>query len=469
MNVLLVSPFQDIEPYIMPNLGLGYLCSALKNAGHYVEYLDCCKVNMSIKGWAAKIETNTYDVIGIQLISYNYQNVRKMLQTVKQCSPEPITIVGGAHAKAVPERLLKNTPEIDYVIYGEGEIALVQLLAELENSNTPRLHGISNLVWRDDNQVVKNKKEYIEKLDDLAFPAWEYMDPRTYSKIPHGLLCKQLPIAPISTSRGCCYNCAFCSACFDGNKIRRRSPANVLAEIELLVNNYGVKEFHFEDDNFTFNKTFASEVCQGIIDRKLQIVWACPNGVRLDTLDIELLQLMEKSGCYSFALGIESGSEKVLKLMKKSVTVQTYHEKIRLIKNNTNIKITGFFIFGFPGETEADLEITKQFIMQEPLDRISVGPFIPFPGTPIFNKLLTENKIAHDYDWSLLSVYNNDIYVSSKRSKQELFREIRIIHIRFFLRFKIILSILAEFKSLKQVIVAMRMLWFWLGLGKMKS
>ncbi len=470
MRILLVVPYQKTEPYVLPNLGLGYLASALRNRGHEVSYLDCIKKRLDFQSWGKLLKENSYDIIGIQMYSYTYSSVKHLFRTAKDILPKVINVVGGPHANAIPEQTLYNSPEIDYLIHGEGERSLPDLIDILENGFFEKKSSISNLTWRDNGYIRVNEKSFIDDLDNLALPAWDLMDPRTYPILSHGLLNRANPIAPIFATRGCPYSCSFCSASINmGSKIRKRTPSKIVDEIEMLVKEYGVKEIHFEDDNFTFYKDFASEVCQLIMDRGIKIFWACPNGVRLDSLDSNLLKLMERSGCYSFALGIESGSDKVLKLMNKGTLSQEMRKKIRLIAETTKIRMTGFFIFGFPGENEDDLKQTEELILNEPLHRIAVGPFVPLPGTQIYKTLVEENKLPQDYDWNLLSPYEENVFTMRTVNKKKLFKSVRAVHLKFYLRPMVIFGVLSELNSFKQLMVALRMFFFWLGMVKIKK
>jgi radical SAM superfamily enzyme YgiQ (UPF0313 family) len=178
---------------------------------------------------------------------------------------------------------------------------------------------------------------------------------------------------------------------------------------------------------------------------------------------------MERSGCYSFALGIESGSDRVLKMMKKSSSVRKISEKIRLISENTNIRMTGFLICGYPGETEDDLRQTEKLIMREPLDRIAVGPFIPLPGTEIYKELLREKKLSENHNWDSFSPYEERVFTSGTVSAERLLKFLRNMHLRFYLRPKIMFGVLSEINSFKQFKVALKMFLFWLGIVKFKK
>ena len=173
------------------------------------------------------------------------------------------------------------------------------------------LSKINNIAFRDAVKgITVNTVKLCEDLDSIPNPAWDLIDPRTYPISPHGTFSKSYPVAPIITSRGCPYLCTFCAGFKStGRKLRRRSVKMVLDEINYLYRVYGVREFHIEDDNFTLQKEYVMEFTDSLCSSGLKIWWACPNGIRADRLDKEMLLSMERSGCYSFGLGIESGSQ----------------------------------------------------------------------------------------------------------------------------------------------------------------
>ncbi len=467
MRILLVVPYQNIEMYIAPNLGLGYLASALRNRGHDVAYLDCLKQRIRVSAWEKVLHEGQYDLVGIQMFTHAYCSVKAMLQVAKKVLPRIISVVGGPHASALPGQLLSQSPEIDYIIHGEGEQALPKLAEILEQGSLNGRISIPNLGWRDHDQIRINERSFIEYLDTIGLPAWDLMDPRSYPLLSHGLFNRAYPIAPIIATRGCPYDCTFCAASIDmGHKVRKRTPSKVVDEIEMLAKEYAVKEIHFEDDNFTFYKDFACEVCQRIIDRKIKIIWSCPNGIRINSLDAELLRLMEESGCYSMALGIESGSDRILKLIQKGISAQQIRKKIQLISETTKIRMTGFFMFGFPDENNDDLSKTENMILHEPFHKISLAPCIPLPGTKMYQNLIEKNELKGENHWDRFSLYGNNIFADDHFHEKRLRRFMRRVHLKFYLRPKIMRGVLSEIHSFKQAWAAIRIFFYRLGLKK---
>jgi radical SAM superfamily enzyme YgiQ (UPF0313 family) len=231
------------------------------------------------------------------------------------------------------------------------------------------------------------------------------MDPRTYPDMPHQLLHKKFPVAPILTTRGCPYDCSFCSSTkLWGKRLRTRSPENVVDEIELLVKEFGVREIHFEDDNFTQKRGHVRRVCEEILERDLRIVWSCPNGVRIDTLDDELLALMRRSGCHSVGLGIESGSQEVLDRNHKRLDLKQVPEQVDMIRAH-GIAAHGFFIIGMPGETEKTVRQTAGFARKVRFDRANFSLLSPLPGTEIFQKYVADPAGGKALDFSVLNFF----------------------------------------------------------------
>lgn len=464
MKVMLVNPCSDSPAFVLPNLGLGYIAASLKRDGHEVVIADCPRDRITLAQWPNVVASHAPDVVGIQVFTCNYANVCEMIRIVKARVPSAITVCGGPHATAAPDQTLLENPALDFVIMGEGEKALCDLL-KLKAFMPSNLSTIANLAWRDGADIRKNPRYFVEDLDTLPDIEWSLFEPRSYPLLPHGVLNKAWPIAPIIATRGCPFSCRFCSAGLQmGRRLRTRSPARVVDEMEHLVKNHGVREIHFEDDNLTYDRFFVIELCREIISRNLRVAWACPNGVRLDRLDPEVVRLMEASGCYSFAVGIESGSERVLRQMGKGLTPRYMMDQLKMIKAVSNIKVTGFFLCGHPGETLDDLEMTERFVMEAPLDRISLSPFMPLPGTKDFYLLKDAGLLPEYPDWARLMNYRDRDYRSfCDIPAAELLGRLRRLSFRFYLRPRVMLSVMRRVHSLSQVRVMMRFFAYLLG------
>jgi anaerobic magnesium-protoporphyrin IX monomethyl ester cyclase len=341
-------------------------------------------------------------------------------------------------------------PDIDFAFLGEAEHGVCQLLECLQLNSSFGLNQVDNLVWRDQQgKVICNPRVFIEDLNQLPFPAWELINPNDYPLAPIGVFSQRNNVAPIIATRGCPYPCSFCAAGkMSGKKIRSRSADNIIAEIEMLVDRFGVEEINIIDDNFTMKYDLVHDFCTTLIERNIGIIWSCPNGIRLDTLDEDLLRLMEKSGCYSFGVGIEFGTQKMLDQVQKHLSLETIREKVRLIKSVTRIRVTGFFILGHPKENLADVEQTIDFACSLPIDRANFFNYSPFPGSADYEELKLSGC---DYSSLYDSLYiNNVVYTPKNISREKLVQLQRKAFFRFFLRPRIFINILKETRSISQ-------------------
>ena len=456
MKILLVRPVTDKMPIIIPNLGLGYLAAQLKKHGYEVEILDCAKLGYGFDDYRKFLKDNRFDVVGIQVFTCDFSSAKKMIEMTKEVSPGSITMAGGPHISGLPNYTMNTVRGLDYGFRGEAEIGLVRFCDHISGKGVD-VSDVPGLIYRKGSDIYMNERAVFEKLDELDFPDWELIDPNKYPVAPQGTFTRRLPVAPIITSRGCPYECTYCGVVSNtGRRFRTRSPENVIAEIELLVKKYGVREIHVEDDNFTLDRNRVVKFCTMLMERKIDISWACPNGVRLDSLDAELLKLMEKAGCYSFAIGIESGSSKILKDMNRRVNLQTMSEKIGLIASETKIRMTGFAMAGYPTETLDDIEKTIDFTLSLPLSRVQYSNFLPLPGTKVFDDLVERKEIALEgLDWDGFQD-NRIVYSPPGISPEKLHALMKRGFFKFYFRPRIILGLLMEIHSFEQFKIVLK-------------
>jgi len=457
-KVLLIKPKDSYSYAVIPNLGLGYLASSLRKHGFEPQLLDCNKAELKADEFKEYLVKNNFHMVGFQVYTNSLLSAKAMMKVVRNILPDTVILIGGPHPSGDPEQALFFFQEADCAVIGEGEEAVVELMklsrGDLRNSSL--LSKINNVAFRDSAKgIVVNAVKFYEDINLIPNPAWDLIDPRTYPISPHGTFSKSYPVAPVITSRGCPYLCTFCAGFKStGRKLRRRSVENVLDEISYLNSKFGVKEIHIEDDNFTLQKEYVMEFCEGLKSRGLKIWWACPNGIRADKLDKEMLLAMENSGCYSFALGIESGSNKVLKIMKKNVTVEEIERQVSLIKDTTSINITGFFLLGYPQETEDDIIKTLEFSKRLRIDKASFSPVMPLPGSEIYESW--KNKVGKDSpDWSKF-LYYQFVPQVSEISEEKLKKYLKKAVLQFYLRPRIIFGIIREIKTPHQAKILLK-------------
>jgi radical SAM superfamily enzyme YgiQ (UPF0313 family) len=313
MKLLLVKAPSSTHT-INPPLSLAYL---IPNAKKYAEIkiLDCLKENYDFEDFHRYIQSYKPDVVGFTGFTMEINSVFKCAKIVKKLNEKIYTIVGGPHASTFPENVLEKD-SIDFVFVSEAENNLPKLLKQLKGVKK-NFRNIPNLGFKKEGKIVINSIKLEEDLDSLSFPDFDLMNFKTYPKL---YLAKKHPSVPILTSRGCPFNCSFCTGYkISGKKFRARSPENIIEELKQLKGKYKIKEFQIWDDNFTLDRKRAMKFCNLLIKEKLDLIWWCPNGVRMETLDYELLKKMKDSGCYAIVLGIESGSVKIQKDMNKNL------------------------------------------------------------------------------------------------------------------------------------------------------
>lgn len=460
--VLLVPPSRT--HYVVPPIGLGYLATALRKVGfHDIIIIDCLKENLGLNGLGKRLELLKPAVVGFQVYSYDFPWVVKGVAGVREWLPKVKIIIGGPHVSATEASALREIPEADFGFIGEGEAGLPLLVKRLLRGENISLRDIPGLVYREGDDIRVNPRGVISDLDALGIPAWDLMVPGEYPDSPQGGFYRNFPIAPVSTTRGCPYSCTFCGSAVNmGKKLRYRSIAMVLKEMRLLYDDYGVREFHIIDDMFNFDKQRVLDFCNGIREQGMKISYTFPNGLRLNQLDREMLEMMKEMGAYSFNVGIESGSQRILDGMKKNLTLELIEEKVNLIVAS-GLEPCGFFIMGFPGETGEDIKATIAFARKLRLKRAHFSNFLPLPGAEATQELLAHNELEK-VDWGNL-FYSKVPYAPRGMSPRELKAWQRRAYLSFYLRPVILFKMLSEIKSINHLRMTIKRMWDYLFRG----
>lgn len=458
MRVLLVKP-NNVSDHIQPSLGLGYLATSIRK-NNEVAILDCIKENIGIKNFGTLVKGHKPSVVGFQCYTFDLKFVREALSVIKNINKDIITVVGGPHSSALPVETMEYFGKsLDFAFQGESEKSFSQFIEYL-NGVDINLSDIPGLIWRENGIIRSNERFFENNLDSLGLPSWDLIHPETYPESQHGAFYKKFPIAPIMLTRGCPYQCTFCSGkLVSGEKLRKRSIASIIGEINMLYRDYGIREFHIIDDNFTMDKTYAKTFLRELIKQSLDISWATPNGLRVDALDDELLILMKKSGLYLISLGIESGSDKILDLMKKNLSVKKTREIVRLI-SSYGFDIAGFFIFGFPGETKQDILDSIKLSLELDLIRANFFTYLPFPGTESYHYLEKNNEL-NNVDWERF-YFMNAAYTPKGITRRELKCLQRMAFFKFYTRPKILWKNLRGIRSINHLKFLLRRFFHWI-------
>lgn len=442
MDVMLIKPdFRDIA--VLPPLGLGYLAAVLLKRGVSVGIHDNTLFGYDDGKLAELIKEANPAVIGIGAATPMIKRAMEIAGLIKKINPEILTVLGGPHPSCTVEETLMNK-DVDAVVMDEGEETLSELVNKFLGGSRD-FSGIKGCAFKSAGCIVTNpRRGMIDNLDSLPFPAFDLMPIELYfkKKKTFGILQKSTKSLPVFASRGCPSKCTFCLR-FLGKKLRVRSAENIVDELMERKKTYGVTEFNFLDDNFTLHKRRVIELCELIHKRGLNITFRFPNGVREDFLDEEILEALKSVGCYHLDFGIESGSQKVLDIMKKGKKIEEITEKVYLSKKY-GFKVSSSFLFGTPGETLDDMEETIRYAASLPLDSASFGIITPFPGTELRKECIEKGWLVHsDYEYYNIAMDEFRPLIETPEWKAEdLIRMVRRGNRAFFMRPRRILKLL---------------------------
>ncbi len=414
LKVLLVNPPHIQEKGLYPRIvfepiGLAYIAAYLEKQDFDVEILDAIgesfnsrtplKDNKELIGLSYEeihqhIVESLPDIVGISVpFTMRAETALAIASIVKKISKNITTVLGGIHPTTCASECLQNDT-VDFVVIGEGEIPMLNIVSTLQSEDPEQIYKVEGLGFKRNGTVTINPAQSpIEELDKLPFPARHLLPMEKYFQASKEFRTGRYgrKFACITTSRGCPFKCTFCvSHKIMGRKWRYRSPANIVAEIESLVNNYGITFFHFEDDNLTLNKRRTERICELIIKRKLKIKWDTPNGIRADTIaNEEILRKMKKSGCQHICVAPESGNSHVVKnIIKKNLDLSKVTETVRLCRK-VGIKVDVCFVIGMVGETKEQIQDTLDFaakLRKLGASRCHFHIATPFEGTEVYNQ-----------------------------------------------------------------------------------
>jgi len=394
-----------------PPPGIAFLGAIAKRDGHEYRLIDGgLKTNTQI---ISEVKSFSPDVIGITCWTIGRADVWDLAEGLRKVVPDVPLLVGGPHATEYPSHIFKKT-HAQVVVKGEGEKAFSELLKAFKNKEDIR--KVKGLILRDDslNGTPTPLGGFMDEIDDIPMPNYEGFSDFSFDNY-NGFPSLPLPTATIISSRGCVFDCTFCSSVsFWGKTWRYRSPENVLSEIKVLVEKYNVKSLYFFDDNFPVNKERAAAICQGIIDNKWDLQWACCSHVKM--LNEPLVKLMSESGCRTIDFGVESGSEIILKNIRKKQTTKAIKKTFALC-HKYDILPRAYLMVGNEGENENTIDETISLIKEiKPYSSIGANILWLLPGTDAYRDAERKGIIDENY-W----LENDDIpYNTTEHSFKEL-------------------------------------------------
>ena len=353
------------------------------------------------------------DFVGVTMITPVYSSCQKILKLVKQRYPYATLIVGGPHVTICKDEVLRDNREVDFAFVGEAEESIIEFIEAF--SSNRKFSEIKGLIYRDKDKITfTGDRPRIQNLDRLPIPnrrLLHFID--KYHK---------RALALMVASRGCPFSCAFCASVPLWKKlVKLRSPENVLKEVDYLVEEYGIRSFRFWDDTFTSNKRALINFCK-LIENKYgskKFRWECLTNV--NCIDPEVLYHLKKSGCVVMEIGVESGSDKILRMIKKNITTSQVREVAKLIKK-TGFWLHTFFMVGIPYESEEDIRRTIDFMKEIEPDSVNLCTFTPYPGTELYDYAVEKSMFKKTSDYGIYDTighHSNKNFFTENISKEK--------------------------------------------------
>jgi len=428
MKILLLRPHaedRDISR-VMP-LGLVAIGSVLKREGYDTRILDLRLSGNPDADLETTLAEFAPDVVGIGLMTVESDYAFSAAKRVKSLKEDVTLIFGGPHCAHDPEFILHD-PNVDLMVIGEGELTIIDLMAALKEKKD--VAGVKGIAFKKDGKYIKTPaREKIADLDTLD-QNYDLLNVQQYFNFDcsHEYLPATRSFMPIVTSRGCPFTCIYCHDIF-GKDIRYRSPEAVLDEMQHMQETYGVHEFHILDDSFNIDMPRAKRIFEMIVERGMDIKISFPNGVRADFFDDEMIQKMRSAGVYRLALGIESGSLRIQKMISKSLDIGILKDVVSKL-TKAQISVNGFFMLGFPGETLDEMKQTIQFACDLDLSTALFSLVIPNPGTELRDMVLQEAETSNKNfsDYSINAVNSN----TSRLEPAELVKLQKLAYRKFY-------------------------------------
>jgi radical SAM superfamily enzyme YgiQ (UPF0313 family) len=443
IDVLLICPnyhskFLITDAIVYP-INLAMLAAYLRERNITVKIIDGRAFNYRLNDYKKDIVRYNPKIVGITVVTSFVNQAVDIAKEIKNISKDIFVVVGGAHISALPEETLKNYEYFDIAVVGEGEQTLYELTEKIIKKDY-HFSDIDGIYYRENGNIQFTKTRALFKdLDSLPYPAFDLLSLEKYR--PTFQWIKKKPFLMIIASRGCPYNCVFCSSKSNfGRTVRYRSPESIIDEIVLYKKKYGIKQIIFYDDTLVINKNRIHKLCDLMIERKLDIVWGCFSSV--NAMDRELAEKMKKAGCFTIFFGIESGSEYMLKKMNKGY--QSVYQAQQVVKDvrEVGLQPVGSFIIGVPGETEETIKITIDYALKLPLSYAAMVPCVPFPGSQVY-EYAKKNKIIPETitDWTQFEAYREPFVLSSV-PKEKLEYYTAYFFKKFYFRIPIIFEII---------------------------
>lgn len=417
----------------LPPADLMYLAAVAEKAGFEAKICDYSQGG----NYEADLKDFQPDYLVVNIATPTLEHDLDAVKKAKEICPNIITVAKGAAFLTLAEKIVGEHNELDFGILGEAEDTLKDILENKSKNDIPGIY------YKENGEVkFTGKRPFIEDLDSLPFPARHLVDNNIYRRPDNNKV-----QATIKVSRGCPFHCFFCLATpVSGAKVRRRSPENIVAEIRECVEKYNIKNFLFWSDIFNIDKDWTMKLCQAIIDSGLKITWSA--NTRADTADLEMAEMMYKSGCRLVSIGVESGSQYMLEKMGKKITLNDVRRTVKVFKK-AKIRIYNYFVIGLPWETEETVEETIKFAIELNSDFISFYTATPLPGSRFYDYASEHNLF--DKETSFENAYYYPAVNTHNLTRERVFELHKSAIKRFYLRPLYIAKMLLRIRSFEEI------------------
>ena len=414
-------------------LNLAYLAAFIREKVNCeIQVMDCENKGLSYGEIQKQVKDIKPDVVGITFPTPSFEHVVKITEDIKSTGYPTKVVVGGAHPSDFPKETA-FIPSIDFVVFGEGEITFLELIEAIRDGRD-EYSGIKGIAYKRGGEVIVNEERpLLEDIDTLPFPARDLFDLSLYYPAATKKV-SNFKSTSIISSRGCPYDCIHCiSKLIWKQRVRYRSLDSLIREIKHCIDTYDIREFNFYDDTFTINKKRVMDFAKRISSEKIEIAWICFG--RVNTIDAEMAEAMKNAGCRKVSFGLESGSQKILDIMRKQSTLKMAREAVRVV-NAAGMQVHASFMIGNIGETPKTIRETIDFAKSLDLDNATFFITAPFPGTELYRIAKNKGFIAPDVTWDRFAPITkaHPVLVQDEISGENLIRWQKRAFIEFYLR-----------------------------------
>jgi len=424
---------------ILPFQGILSLAALTRDRGYDTYFVDAFAEKLSQQEVSGRLKEIKPDYVGLTATTLVIPKAALIASLAKKEFPNCKTIVGGPHFTAVPGETMKVYSDFDFGVIGEGEETLLELLSFLD-SGRKDYDRIKGVVYRtEDGQITETPfRDLIQDLDQYPLPAWDLLPELKKYYIPSPENINRLPAVSLIVTRGCPMQCTFCFNSVDSrNRIPRwYSTEKIIELIDNLVDQHGIKEISFLDDNLLANRKKLRELCEALIEKKYDLTWSCLGSCNF--ADEELFRLMKKAGCWQISWGIKHACQEILDVYNKGIKVEQMVEGVKLAKK-CGLVNRAFIMHGNFLETKETIEKNIDYLLKLPVSEFHAGFFIPLPGTIAYHQVEKYGRWNNgDNSWEAYGLFDKPIFIPKGLSEEILIKTLNQMYRRFYLRPKIV-------------------------------